>query len=229
MSKHPADQPRFSSPPCFAQDFESDPAVDRPEPTDLAAWRRDERRRLLAERVARPTRTRRQDAMAVAEQLDRILPAGPGTIVSLYWPFRGELNLRRWMRRASERGLRIALPVVESKSKPLVFREWTPGAPMELGIWKIPIPKGGEIVVPQVVIAPVVGFDSSCYRLGYGGGYYDRTLAALAKASTPPFAVGVGQSFAHMPTTHPQPHDVAMDLVVTELGHYVRPDIESRG
>ena len=78
-----------------------------------------------------------------------------------------------------EGGGRCALPVVVEKKAPLVFRLWEPGGRLVPGVWNIPIPADGDEVLPDVVIAPVVGFDSACYRLGYGGGFFDRTLAAL--------------------------------------------------
>jgi 5,10-methenyltetrahydrofolate synthetase len=119
----------------------------------------------------------------VAGELDRLIPSTPGAIVSLYWPFRGELDLRDWMRSAAERGLRIALPVVVEKGQPLLFREWVPGARLTRGIWNIPIPVDGAAVTPSVIISPVVGFDPQNYRLGYGGGFFDRTLAAINTAN----------------------------------------------
>jgi 5,10-methenyltetrahydrofolate synthetase len=78
-----------------------------------------------------------------------------------------------------ERGTRIALPVALAHGQPLTFREWRPGARLAHGLWKIPYPAEGAQVAPTVVLAPVVGFDRQGYRLGYGGGFFDRTLAVL--------------------------------------------------
>ena len=84
----------------------------------------------------------------------------------------------------------------------------------ERGVWNIPVPRANaKIVLPDVVIAPLVGFDPSCYRLGYGGGFFDRTLAVL---HTAPRVFGVGYSQAALATIYPQPHDIPMDVVVTE-------------
>jgi 5-formyltetrahydrofolate cyclo-ligase len=80
-------------------------------------------------------------------------------------------------------------------------------------VWNIPVPERREVVVPKVVLAPLVGFDPLCYRLGYGGGYFDRTLAVL---SPPPLAVGVGFSAQAIATIYPQPFDVPMDVIVTD-------------
>jgi 5,10-methenyltetrahydrofolate synthetase len=88
-----------------------------------------------------------------------------------------------------EEGIRIALPVALAVGRPLLFREWRPGAPMARGLWKIPHPAEGAEIVPTVVLAPVVGFDPACYRLGYGGGFFDRTLAQMAGD---PLVIGLG-------------------------------------
>jgi 5-formyltetrahydrofolate cyclo-ligase len=82
-------------------------------------------------------------------------------------------------------------------------------------VWNIPVPAEGEGIVPDVVIAPIVGFDRACYRLGYGGGFFDRTLAALPVR---PRVFGVGYAYAEMETILPQSHDIAMDAIVTERG-----------
>src|SRR6185436_2040899 len=95
------------------------------------------------------------------------------------------------------------------------FRAWWPGAPMTAGVYDIPIPDGTAIVAPDAAIVPMNGFDAQGYRLGYGGGYFDRTLASM---SPRPLAIGVSYEFARLATIYPQPHDVAMDFVVTEAG-----------
>jgi 5-formyltetrahydrofolate cyclo-ligase len=103
---------------------------------------------------------------------------------------------------------------VIARGQPLLFRAWSRGAPLQRGVWKIPVPvEDAEVVQPDVVIAPVVGFDPACYRLGHGGGFFDRTLAVLPKR---PRVFGVGYGEAAIATIFPQPHDIPMDLVVTE-------------
>ncbi len=100
-----------------------------------------------------------------------------------------------------------------AKGQPLVFRSWAPGEKLEKGVWNIPIPAGGEQVLPDLVIAPLVGFDEAGYRLGYGGGFYDRTLAAMPAR---PQTIGVGFGFARLATIFPQWHDIPMDSLVVE-------------
>ena len=139
----------------------------------------------------------------------------PGRSVSFYWPFRGEPDLRPFMQTLWARGQSCSLPVVVEKNAPLAFRLWQPGCKLVPGVWNIPVPADGAEVEPEIVIAPVVGFDSACYRLGYGGGFFDRTLAKL---STRPVVIGVGYARAALASIYPLPHDVPMDVVVTERG-----------
>jgi 5-formyltetrahydrofolate cyclo-ligase len=132
-----------------------------------------------------------------------------------------EPNTRRpaiwmhWLDGLRARGATCALPVVISSQAPLVFRRWQRGAALTPGVWKIPVPAEGEDVVPDIVIAPLVGFDPDCYRLGHGGGFFDRTLASLARR---PRIVGVGYARLALRTIYPQPHDIPMDVIVTEEG-----------
>ena len=99
------------------------------------------------------------------------------------------------------------------KRQPLEFWSWHPGMTLARGVWNIPIPVGRNPVQPTVLLVPLVGFDSAGYRLGHGGGYYDRTLATfIAK----PFTIGIGYEIGRLETIHPQPHDVPMDAIVTE-------------
>ena len=145
-----------------------------------------------------------------------------GRIVSAYWPFRGEPDFRPFMEEVAARGGRTALPVVVEKGRPLEFHLWQAGDALSRGVWNIPIPAQRHPCVPDVVISPVVGYDPTCYRLGYGGGFFDRTLAALPAR---PRVIGIGYSSARLATIHPQPHDIPMDLIVTETGT-VRPQAD---
>lgn len=187
--------------------------IDRGPPS-VAIWRRAERERLIAARLALPVQERRRLGQAISRQLEITLGEVAGLVISAYWPFRGEPDLRELMSYLINRGSRIVLPVVVERGRPLTFREWMPGAPLERGIWNIPVPaEGAKELRPDIVLAPVVGFDDACYRLGYGGGYYDRTLASIANH---PKTLGVGYEMSALPTIMPQPHDIAMQVVVTE-------------
>ncbi|HZT89608.1 MAG TPA: 5-formyltetrahydrofolate cyclo-ligase [Stellaceae bacterium] len=179
----------------------------------LKLWRRAERERLLALRTAVPAPQRRQWGEVIEASLRRVvgeLPPGP---LGVYWPFRAEFDPRPLIDWALAEGRPVALPVVVDKKGPLEYRLWRPGEKLVDGVWNIPVPEKREIVVPRAVLAPLVGFDEGCYRLGYGGGYFDRTLAALQPR---PAAIGVGFELCRLETIHPQPFDMPMQVVVTE-------------
>ncbi|WP_353187391.1 5-formyltetrahydrofolate cyclo-ligase [Bosea sp. (in: a-proteobacteria)] len=213
------DEPRrYASPPCFMR--EVDPAyfglAPPPPPTPgVVAWRKAQRERLIAERLALPASFRADAAVMIARSLDTLSGDSGGRVVSAYWPFRGEPDLRPWLTALQARGARTALPVVIANRAPLVFRRWRQGERLSRGVWNIPIPAEGEAVVPDIVIAPLVGFDPGFYRLGYGGGFFDRTLARLSVTVT---AIGVGYDRAALASIMPQPHDVPMRHIVTETG-----------
>lgn len=180
---------------------------------DVARWRRVERARLIDARLAIPADERAAMARKVANGLDAVIGDVAGRMVSLFWPFRGEPDLRDWMASVDSRGGRTALPVVVEKGRPLVFRAYRRGDRLEKGIWNIPVPAEGDAVTPEIVIAPLVGVDTLNYRLGYGGGFFDRTLAAMPAR---PLVIGVGYEMQRIATIFPQPHDIAMDRIVTE-------------
>jgi 5-formyltetrahydrofolate cyclo-ligase len=191
-----------------------------PDPAEVMRWRKTQRELLIAERLAVPAALRQEQGQAIAAALDAEIGDVAGRTISLYWPFRGEPDLRSWMESAWVRGAVCALPVVAEKKAPLVFRAWRQGEPMERGIWNILVPaSSAPQVVPDVVIAPLVGFDNACFRLGYGGGYFDRTLAALGRT---PRVIGVGYDLQRIATIRPLVHDIPMDVIVTESGVAVR-------
>lgn len=210
-----------ASPPCLMHDV--DPAYmglpDRAGPlprAEVMRWRKAERARLIEQRLAIPRDARTALGERIAAHLEQAIGDPAGLTVSAYWPFRGEPDLRELLQRVNDGGGRAALPVVIARGQPLIFRVWAKGDPIERGVWNIPIPAAdAAVVVPDVVIAPVVGFDPACYRLGYGGGFFDRTLAAMPRK---PRVFGVGHAQARIASIHPMAHDIAMDAVITELG-----------
>jgi 5-formyltetrahydrofolate cyclo-ligase len=185
------------------------------DPGAVKIWRRAERERLLALRTGTPAAERRVWGNAIEERLYAILAERPGTTLGVYWPFKAEFDPRPLVDRLAAKGFGAALPVVVDKKGPLEYRLWRPGDPLVDGVWGIPVPEKREVVMPQAVLAPLVGFDRECYRLGYGGGYFDRTLAAL---SPRPLAIGVGFESSRLETIHPQDFDIPMDLIATETG-----------
>lgn len=213
MSEH---EPEGGSPPCLLHELDASlgSLVDPQQARDVARWRKAERERLLTRRMAMAPALRSEHTAALIERLTTIVPPDE-RIVSLYWPIRGEPDLRDWMRQRCAAGGCVALPVATAHGVPLKFREWRPGAPMARGLWKIPHPAEGKEVQPQIVLAPLVGFDRQGFRLGYGGGFFDRTLAVLRPR---PLVVGVGYAATAIETIYPQPHDIGMDWIVTGSG-----------
>jgi 5-formyltetrahydrofolate cyclo-ligase len=189
--------------------------VDPEQARDVARWRKAERERLIKARCTLAVQYRVDQAAIIAGRLEEIIAKSAITVpaVSVYWPIRAEPDLRPWMHALCQSGARVALPVATALAQPLVFHEWHPESRMARGLWNIPYPADGELIVPNVVIAPVVGFDRQCYRLGYGGGFFDRTLALLHPK---PLTIGVGYPSAELRTIFPQPHDIPMDFVVTD-------------
>ncbi|TIL89154.1 MAG: 5-formyltetrahydrofolate cyclo-ligase [Mesorhizobium sp.] len=214
VSDHDDDGPgRYSSPPCFMHELDPEFRPPLADWNDVKRWRKAERERLITARLAVPADVRTAMSQRIGESLDAVIGDIAGRMVSLYWPFRGEPDLRAWMASVKERGGRTALPVVVEKARPLIFRAYAPGDRLEKGVWNIPIPAGGDPVLPDIVISPVVGIDPGQYRLGYGGGFFDRTLAAMPFK---PLVIGVGYELQRIATIYPQPHDIPMDRVVTE-------------
>jgi 5-formyltetrahydrofolate cyclo-ligase len=213
-SDHDDDDPaQYSSPPCFMHELGPEFRAPLSDWTDVKRWRKAERERLIAARLAVSADARMAMSQRIAESLDAVIGDIAGRMVSLYWPFRGEPDLRPWMASVNERGGRTALPVVVEKGRPLIFRAYTPGDRLEKGVWNIPIPAEGDPALPDVVISPIVGIDPGQYRLGYGGGFFDRTLAGMPFK---PLVIGVGYELQRIATIYPQPHDIPMDRVVTE-------------
>ncbi|RWN41216.1 MAG: 5-formyltetrahydrofolate cyclo-ligase [Mesorhizobium sp.] len=204
---------QYSSPPCFMHELDPEFRAPSSDWIDVRRWRKAERERLIAARLAVSADARAVMSQRIADGLDAIIGEIAGRMVSLYWPFRGEPDLRPWMASISERGGRTALPIVIDKGQPLIFRAYKAGDPLEKGVWNIPIPAEGDPVLPDIVISPIVGIDPQNYRLGYGGGFFDRTLAAMPFK---PLVIGVGYELQRIATIYPQPHDIPMDRVVTE-------------
>ncbi len=137
-----------------------------------------------------------------------------GKVLSGYMPMRTEIDPLPAM--AAHRGV-VGVPVIPGPAMPLRFREWSPGCALEAGAFGAMIPAEGAWVEPEVLIVPLLAFDARGYRLGYGGGFYDRTLEAL-RARRPTLAVGfafAAQEVAEVPT---EPTDQRLDAIVTEEG-----------
>lgn len=204
------DETPETSDPCFSHLMIGGHIVDPQTVRDVTRFRKSERQRLYALRKAARLEDRRRASRVIADKLDRELGDVSGMSIGVYWPIRGEIDLRDWMASCHRRGARISLPVVVERDAPVAFHQWAPDCRMRIGVWKIPVPEVACVARPDVVIVPLLGVDRENYRLGNGGGYYDRTLAT---AGTKMRAIGVGQAFAMMDTIFPMPWDIAMDKV----------------
>ena len=187
--------------------------------TALKAWRKTERERLIAARVAVAPATLDSWRRRMDITLERSFPGLARCRLAFCWPIKGEYDARHLARTLRSRGALTALPVVVKPKSPLIFREWHPGVEMVAGALDIPYPVASAEVVPEAVLLPMNGWDMQGYRLGYGAGFFDRTLASLAKR---PLTIGVTYEFAKLDTIHPQSWDIPMDYVVTERGVYRR-------
>lgn len=186
---------------------------------DVGSWRKAERARLLAARESLDRATRERWRQCIDTHLWRSFPGLATAKLAFCWPIRGEYDARGLAEKLRERGAVTALPVIVALRQPLVFREWHPGVTLASGRLGIPYPVGSRLVVPTAALLPMIGWDESGYRLGYGGGFFDRTLADLAKK---PVVIGVSYELARIKTIRPQGWDIPMDWVVTERGIYRR-------
>jgi len=190
---------------------------------ELRRWRKAERARLIAARLAPDAGTLAKYRHAIDANIECAFPGLARGTVAICWPYKNEYDARFLASRLRKCGARTALPVVVAPKQPMIFRLWTPGDAMVNGVYDIPCPATGEPVIPDVAIVPMNGFDVAGYRLGYGGGFFDRTLARLRELRPGrPVAIGVTYELARLESIDPQWFDVPMDYVVTERGVYRR-------
>jgi 5-formyltetrahydrofolate cyclo-ligase len=171
------------------------------------------RQALIARRLGVDGAQRGSRAERARQRLLEAVDLSRFATLGVYWAVRGEIDVLGIAAAHLARGGRVALPVVVQPGAPVEFWSWQPKAAMSRGVWNIPIPAQREVLVPEALIVPLVGFDPHRYRLGYGGGYYDRTIAAVARR---PWCVGLGFEAGRLESIFPQPHDIPMDLIVTD-------------
>jgi len=189
-----------------------------PAPDADESHRRALRTRLVAARQALPDRLER--AVALQNVLRVWLIGRTETTIGAYWPIKGEFDplpaLYRWTEGASDDARRIiGLPVADRETASLRFRVWYPGCETELDAYDIPKPKGTEEFVPQLLVVPCLGYGSGGVRLGYGGGFFERTLRSLTPR---PVTVGVSYTHGFLPLLRASPLDVGLDAMLTEDG-----------
>src|SRR5947207_8552820 len=182
-------------------------------PSDLSNWRKNERTRLLREREALAPEALAELRSRIDHHLERAFRDLVHGILAFCWPYRNEYDARHMAAALRRRGARTALPVVVAPKAPLVFREWKPGVELAVGPLGIPYPVGSPEVSPDHVLLPMLGWDADGYRLGYGGGFFDRTLAALARR---PRVLGVAYEQAFLETNTSQPEGTRLDVCGAE-------------
>lgn len=180
---------------------------------DSTAWRRALRRDMAARRAALGAAGHAAASARIVEHLRAALR--PPRVVAFCWPIKHEPDVRAIVEHWRRAGSRAALPVVVEVDQPLAFRAWDETTPLQNDRYGIPTPTAGDWLLPDLILLPLNGFDAAGYRLGYGGGYFDRTLAALAPR---PLAVGVGFELNRLPSIRPEAHDQRLDWIVTEAG-----------
>jgi 5,10-methenyltetrahydrofolate synthetase len=185
----------------------------------LKSWRRAQRERLIGERAALDPVALDGWRHRIDGFLEHSFPGLAGRRVAFCWPIKNEYDARHFARTLRGRGSLTALPVVVGPRRPLAFREWHPGVELAKGPLDIPYPVGSAEVVPEAVLLPMNGWDPQGYRLGYGAGFFDRTLASFAER---PVVIGISYEQARLPTIHPQSWDIPVDYLVTERGVYRR-------
>jgi 5-formyltetrahydrofolate cyclo-ligase len=181
---------------------------------EVRTWRRATREKILAARAAIAVPIRQTMARRLMEHLRVVLTDRPAPI-SFYWPIKAEPDLRGLMQELDAAGVAVCLPVATKLGAPLTFRPWHKDAAMMRGFWNIPVPATDAEVQPRTLIAPFLGYDGRSYRLGYGGGFFDRTLAKLGAEAQ---AIGIGWSMFRLKTIQPRAHDIAMSAIVTQTG-----------
>ncbi|HEY7552349.1 MAG TPA: 5-formyltetrahydrofolate cyclo-ligase [Hyphomicrobiaceae bacterium] len=188
------------------------------EPTDIIDRKKALRARMKAWRLELDAEVVARAADAVAARgLDFLKPPA-GAVVSGFASLPDEFRIWPLLRRLHREGFRLALPVMQGKLKPLLFRAWAPGDAMDKAVWGIPEPKADKAVLePDALLVPLLAFDLEGRRLGYGGGFYDRTLAGL-RARRSITAVGLGYDEQRVDAVPHLDYDQRLDWVLTPSG-----------
>jgi len=173
------------------------------------------RREKIALRLDMLPEAHRQASARILDHLGELLLPRPAGTIGFCLPIRAEVDCQSLIVKLLAAGWRATIPTVVAKDAPMQFRPWTRETPMTVDPYDLPVPMSGRGPVPDVLLLPLVACDASGYRLGYGGGYFDRTLAICAPR---PFTIGVGFELAVAATIYPEAHDIPLDCLVTEAG-----------
>jgi 5-formyltetrahydrofolate cyclo-ligase len=184
-------------------------------PRDMKARLRNER---LALRDAMPVEARIEASLAMADHAGERLAFDPGTVISGFWPIRSEADIRPLLAKLADRGARLCLPVVLDRET-IVFRELVRGAPViKTGFGTTgPGPEAAELD-PAILFVPLSAFDAAGHRIGYGAGHYDRAIDRLRAKGLSPKLIGIAFDCQEVASVPAEPHDVALDAMLTESG-----------
>ena len=182
---------------------------------DSTAWRQAMRREMVARRAALSPEAHASQSVEIGRILRSTVKLP--RICAFCWPIKREPDIRAAVQDWMAEGAIAALPVVVAEAQPLAFRVWALDSCLEADRYGIPTPVDGDFVHPDLILLPLNGFDSQGFRLGYGGGYFDRTLAAL---SPRPLTIGVGFEINRLDSIRPESHDLPLDWIVTEAGAF---------
>lgn len=192
------------------------------QPASIDAQKAALRASALAARAALSDEARAAAALAIAEEGAELVAREKPSRVSLFISVRGEIDLGPLAEKLSLAGVPLCLPVIVAKGEPLIFRAWAPGEPLEdkrFGLREPPV--SAEEVTPDLLFVPLAAFDATGARIGYGGGFYDRTLEKLRQAGSA-LAIGLAFSAQALETVPVEPHDQPLDGVLTEKGYVAR-------
>lgn len=207
----------YASSPCYRHELDPlfQEQVHGGDRAAIRRWRVQQRKRLLDRRKSLDGSELGQAGTEIIRALEKE-PRFVGDSVAFYWPLDGEVDLRPFMHTLLSRDVDVALPVIVSENSPLEFWVWNESTAMQAhAVWNIPVPAERNVITPEVVFIPLLGFDGRGHRLGHGGGYYDRTLSDLLPRS---LKVGIGYEFSRLTSIYPQNHDIPMDVIITERG-----------
>jgi 5-formyltetrahydrofolate cyclo-ligase len=184
-------------------------------PNKTSSVRAQLRRQGIAAREALTAEDHAARSARIEASLMDILEKREPATIGFCWPIRAEFDARPLIERLLKRGWRACLPVLVGVDEPMSFRDWSPDVPMAEDRYGIHYPAAGDALRPDILLMPLNAFDPGGYRIGYGGGYFDRTLAAMHPR---PMTVGIGFELARVDSILPQPHDIRLDAVITESG-----------
>ncbi len=206
---------QYASPACSLQDLVPEMALNNEKAGEkVRQWRKQQRDRLISIRDSLEDARHQALSSSVIDQLQKSGSLNDYMSIAFFWPMRGEIDLRPLMTQLVKQGATAALPVITQRNQPLEFWQWKPGETLsEDGFWGIPVPAVRRPVVPQLLFVPMLGFDDQGHRLGFGGGYYDRSIAAMHPQ---PLSIGVCCEFGHMHSIYPQAHDIPMNAIASE-------------